>query len=335
MKVASSFVALAAVLASPSALAQATPAGPATPAALPDGPAPATAAPDDASGCRLAENEGVAPGDAQTATRLLCSEILQAGAPSGARYRVSFGTLGTLLIVTVDREGDGPRSVADSRSMTLHGIEEIRIAAPRIAESIVHGSPLAETQTVDNVVSEEARVPLSRPAKLHAAMGLAGAFTPFNGLAVAPALVLDMHYEANQMEIAGSIRMSAPSTLASQASSETPSTTGGFASASVGTRYFTGNKDVSPYLGGGLAYAYYRVALPNGFDGNASGLDVYVDAGVEILRTHRSRLALGARFDLPFFALNDQPNLWPQPGAEKPQRTLYFAPLSVEARFTF
>ena len=77
------------------------------------------------------------------------------------------------------------------------------------------------------------------------------------------------------------------------------------------------------------------MALPDGFDGNASGLDTFVDAGIEIFRTHSSRLALGARFDLPLFALNAQPNLWPEAGMPKPPSNLYFAPVSVEARFTF
>ncbi len=285
--------------------------------------------------CRLAESGDIARGDAETATQLICSEIVQAGAPPGAHYHVAFGTLGSLVIVSVDREDGGPQTVADSRSMTLHGIEEVHVAAPRLAAAIVHGSPIVETETVDNLVEDETRLPLTRLARLRLGMGLAGALAPYEGMTVAPGLLLDLHYERNQFEIGGSLRFSAPSTWASEASSVTTSPTGGFVSASLGGRYFTSNRDFSPYLGGGLAYSYYRVALPSGFDGNASGLGVYIDAGIEVFRTHHSRLALGARFDLPLFALNDQPNLWPEPGAPKPPSRLYFAPVSVEARFTF
>jgi hypothetical protein len=116
-------------------------------------------------------------------------------------------------------------------------------------------------------------------------MGLAGALAPYEGMTVEPGLLLDLHYERNQFEIGGSLRFSTPSTWASEASSVTTSPTFGFASASLGGRYFTSNRDFSPYLGGGLAYSYYRVALPSGFDGNASGLGVYVDAGIEVFRT--------------------------------------------------
>jgi hypothetical protein len=304
----------------------------AAPALLPASPALAQT-PEGA--CQLAESGGVARGDAETATRLICSEIVQAGAPPDAHYHVAFGTLGSLVIVSVDREDGGPQTAADSRSMTLHGIEEVRVAGPRLAAAIVHGSPIVETETVDNLVDDETRLPLARPVRLRVGMGLAGALAPYEGMTVAPGLLLDLHYEISQFEIGGSLRFSTPSTWASQASSVTASPTSGFVSASLGGRYFTSNKDFSPYLGGGLAYSYYRLALPSGFDGNASGLGVYVDAGIEIFRTHHSRLAIGARFDLPLFALNDQPNFWPEPGTPKPPSSLYFAPVSVEARFTF
>src|SRR5581483_2169200 len=83
-----------------------TPASAPAPApALPLAPAPAAVAvpaPSDASaGCRLTSSQGVNPGDADTATRLLCSEIVQAGASQGSRYRVAFGSLGSLIIVSV------------------------------------------------------------------------------------------------------------------------------------------------------------------------------------------------------------------------------------------
>jgi hypothetical protein len=314
---------LVGVLASPSALAQ--------PAQLPGaGDAPAPPAP---SACQLVEHRGVDAGDASTAARLICSELVQAGAPATARYRVAFGTLGTLVILSVDREGETPGSTADSRSMTLHGIEEVRIAAPRIAESFVHGGPLADTQTVDNLVDEEARVPRSRPGKVHFAVGLAGAFTPFgDGLGVAPAAILDLHYGMSQLEIGGSLRFGG----GSGSSGDHPTPSGSIVSASIGARYFTSNKEVSPYAGGGLAYSYFSVTLPGGFDGASSGLGAYLDAGVEILRTHHAHLALGARLDAPFFALNERASSSPGTAVSPaPPSSMYYAPVSLEARLTF
>jgi hypothetical protein len=340
MKLACPLAAAAVLLASPLALAQTSLPGlppPQAPAAPEEGPPPAEAvAPEPAAGCRLVDRHGVDAGDAETATRLLCSEIVQAGAPTGARYRVAFGTLGSLIIVSVDREGDAPGSVADSRTMTLHGIEEIRIAAPRIADALVHGGPIAETQTVDNLVDEESRIPKSRPGKLQFGLGLAGALAPFSsGIGVAPAVVLDLHYGMSQIEIGGSLRFGG----GSGSSSENPSPTGSLVSGSIGGRYYTSPKEISPYLGGGVAMSYFSLSLPNGFEGNNSGLGVYVDAGIEVLRTHRSHLALGARLDLPFFALNDQAGesstVGPVASTQSTASSFYFAPLSVEARLTF
>ncbi len=328
---------VAAVLLSRSALAQPVPLP--VPVLLP-APAPAdSAAPEEGpapSACQLVDHRGVDPGDATIAARLVCSELVQAGAPPDARYRVAFGTLGSVILLSVDREGDAPGSTAASRTMTLHGIEEVRIAAPRIADSIVHGSPIAETQTVDNIVDEEARIPKSRPGKLHFALGLAGALTPFqDGPGVAPAAILDLHYGMSQIEIGGSLRFG----FGSGTSDAHSSPTGQVVAASIGARYFTSNKEISPYLGGGLAYSYFSVALPSGFDGKNSGLGVYADAGVEILRTHHAHLALGARVDVPFFALNDQSSgALGGSGAAQAQNvpsTMYYAPLSVEARLTF
>lgn len=287
--------------------------------------------------CRLSEHTGVDDGDAATAGRLVCAEIARAGgAASGARYRVSLGTLGSLVILSVAREADALGSTADSREMTLHGIEEVAVAAPRIADSIVRGTPLPETQTVDNIVGQETREPATRPGKLHFAIALTGTFAPFDqGLGVGPGGILDLHYEMSQVEFGGSLRFGGGS------SSDTSPSVAFFA-ASMGGRYFTSAKDVSPYLGGGLAWSFYSVSVPSGFDGQNSGLGAYFDAGVEVMRTCHAHLAIGVRVDMPFFALNNDVNdvvvgSGFANGSAPPtvQRTLYYVPVSIEARLTF
>ena len=285
--------------------------------------------------CRLSEHTGVEDGDATTAGRLVCGEIARAGGDaSGARYRVSLGTLGSLVILSVAREGEALGSTADSREMTLHGIEEVAVAAPRIAESIVRGTALPETQTVDNVVGLETREPASKPGKLHFAIALTGTFAPFDqGLGVGPGGVLDLHYEMSQVEFGGSLRFGGGSS-----SNASPSVA--FFAASMGGRYFTSPKDVSPYVGGGLAWSFYSVSAPAGFDGQNSGLGAYFDAGVEVMRTHHAHLAMGVRVDMPFFALNtnveSEGNGFATGSAPTPQQqTLYYVPVSLEARLTF
>lgn len=299
----------------------------------PDAPPPvaASASPQ----CRLGEHAGFEEADARTAGQLVCTSIARAGASPGSHYRVSLGKLGSIAILSVVAEGpDG--SVVDAREMRLQGVEEVEQAAPRIAQSIVHGTPVAETEKVDNLVGGETRQPRPKAGKVHFAMGLTGLFPPLDqGAAPAPGLVLDIHYETGngRLELGGAFRAGGGSS-----SSDSPNM--GFVMFSVGGRYFTSDADISPYLGGGLSWGYLNLEVPaQGVQGDNSGLGAYADAGVQILRTHGTHLALGARLDLPFFALNQgtSTNYNSGTGAytTSPAKSFYYAPLSLELRLTF
>lgn len=293
--------------------------------------------------CRLAEHDGFEEADARTAGQLVCLAIGRAGASPTERYRVSLGKLGNITILAVVREGAAIGSTMDSREMRLQGIEEVEVAAPRIAESIVHGSPLADTQRVDNLVGGETRQPKTAPGKVHFALGLIGLMPPLDqGAAPAPGVDLDLHYEtgSGRFELGGSFRAGAGA-----ASNTAPSMA--FAVFSLGGRYYFNDTDFSPYVGGGLSWGYLNLAINQQTEsGGNSGLGTYVDAGFEIMRTHHTHLALGVRLDLPFYALNMNPDYssysasapgYGPAGTTAPATspTYYYAPLSLEARITF
>src|SRR5262249_19805538 len=120
--------------------------------------------------CRLGEHAGIDEPSAQTATQVVCDAIQHAGASPGERYRVTLGRLGSIVVLGVEQEGGTVGSTVDSRHMRLQGIEEVTVAAPRIAESLVRGTPLPETEKVDNLVGEETRQPKSKPGKTHFAL---------------------------------------------------------------------------------------------------------------------------------------------------------------------
>ncbi|MDP9149776.1 MAG: hypothetical protein M3O36_07560, partial [Myxococcota bacterium] len=298
--------------------------------------------------CRLAEHAGVAEADAATAAQLVCADLAHAGASSDARYRVSLGKLGSAIILSVAREGDSLGSTVDSREMRLQGIEEVSVAGPRIAESIVRGTPLKETEKVDNLVGDETRQPKNKPGKTHFAIGLLGMFPPLDhGLGPAAGGILDVHYETASFELGGSMRFGGGSF-----NDSSPKIA--FFLAGVGGRYFLTETDASPYLGGGLAGGHLDLTLPTTasggrFSGNNSGLSAYIEAGVQILRTNHAHLALGARLDLPFYALNNNSGYpgysYPPPPnnpagygsapANPGPNSIYYAPLSIEMRLTF
>jgi hypothetical protein len=306
--------------------------------------APPTPPPAAAQTCRMGDYEGFEEADAHTSERIVCAEIARAGAPAGAHYRVALGKLGSVIILSVAREGDTPGSTADSREMRLQNIEEVMVAAPRIAESIVKGTPLAETEKVDNLVGQDTRQPKSKPGKTHFALGLVGLLPPLDqGMTPAPGIDLDVHYEtaSQQFEIGGSMRFGGGNGGGAAAVSN------GYFVFSVGGRWYTSDADISPYIGGGLDWSVVSLHLPDaGFDASGNGLGAYVDAGVQILRTNHAHLALGARLDVPFFALNTSQTYnyeapanggvgGPQPIAAAVPRTYYYAPVSMELRLTF
>jgi hypothetical protein len=290
-------------------------------------PPPAAAEPP----CRLVEHAGVPDADAHTATQLVCNAIARAGASPTSHYRVSLGKLGSVLILTVAHEGSTSGSTVDSREMRLQGIEEVDMAAPRIADAIVHGVPLVETEKVDNLTTAETRQPQSKPGKVHFALGLLGMATPpSEGFNPAPGLVFDVHYETGnqKLELGSSFRFTAGADHGTQSSHADS------VMFSLGARYFPWDTDFSPYLGGGLSWEYLNLNASD-FNGNGSGLGAYVDAGVEVLRTHHTHLALGLRCDLPFFSLNNEYGGYTAPGASTPASSYYYAPVSLELRLTF
>jgi hypothetical protein len=298
--------------------------------------APAAASSSSVS-CRLGDADGFDAAEARTAARVVCAEIARAGAPPGARYRISLGKIGSATILSVAREGDTPGSTADSREIQLGGLEEVMVAAPRMAESIVKGTPMAETERVDNLVAQDTRQPKSKSGKTHFALGIVGLFPPVDqGLAAAPGLALGVYYEtaSQQLELGGGIRFGAGDGKAR------PTVPAGFFVASLGGRIYTSKTDFSPYVGGGLSWGYLDLrASSQGFEGKGNGLGAYADAGVEILRTHHTHFALGARLDLPFFSLAIDPYpayCYPYScgGAPLPV-SFYYAPFSLELRLTF
>src|SRR5258708_7975788 len=237
------------LLAAGSALSQEPPGAPSTSAAVP------STITITVPRCRLSEHAGIDDADASTAAQLVCAEIARADASTAARYRVSLGKLGSVVILSVAREGDALGTTVDGREMRLQTIEEVSVAAPRIANSIVHGTPLHDTETVDNLVGDETRTPKAKPGKVHFALGILGLLPPLDhGVGPAPGADLELHYETSALAIGGGMRFGSGS-----ASSGSPHMD--FYSFYVGGRYFSSNTDLSPYVGGGLSRGFSQLRL--------------------------------------------------------------------------
>ncbi len=267
------------------------------------------------------------------------TRIARAGGPPGAHYRVDLGKLGSTIILSVAREGDRPGTTADTRELRLQSIEEVSVAAPRLAVAIVHGAPIAETETTENLVGQETRVPRTKPGSIHFALGLTGLLPPLNqGLAPAAGLMMDWHYETDHLEMGVGLRGGGGSGGGNEP-------TLGYFMVDLGGRYYFSDADFSPYVGGGLEWMYLNLQVPGeNFSGNNGGLGAFANAGVEILRTHHAHLALGARLDLPFFSIQNS-NATGTGGqyagatsnlvATTTTSSTYYTPVSLEMRLTF
>jgi hypothetical protein len=302
--------------------------------------APAASAPaDPRPACRLGEHDGIDEASASTATQIVCDSIQHAGPSPGEHFRVSLGTLGRIVVLTVTKEGETSGSALDSRQLRLQNVEEIPVAAPRVAEALVRGTPIDETQKVDNLVGEETRVPRSKGGHVKFAMGLMGVTPPLDkGLTPSPGMILDLHYETanGRLELGGDMRFGGGPN-----DNGTMAAVNGFFELSMGGRYYTSDTDFSPYVGGGFAWSYFNLTLPDGaYSNDHSGLGAYVGTGFEVMRTHSAHLALGARLDLPFYAF--QAPQYGQAGCYYGSTctsggvaSFYYAPVSLEMRLTF
>lgn len=257
--------------------------------ALPALPAPP---PAPTAPCALGDHSGVDEADARTAADLVCHDLAERGA-RGA-HSVRFGKLGGRVLVTVRAEG------GDERRVVLSSIDEITVASPRLAAAIAEGKPLDETQTVSNVLREEARPVVSKPGQMGFNGGLFGVAPGGQGAAPSPGVDLGLLYQAGRFGVGAAGRL-AP------AVGDGPAVLS-YVVLGTGGRFYLGEGDVSPFAGAGASYASLCVKdRSDGMGGDeacGTGFGGYGELGVEALRTHRVSFAATARADVPFFALH-------------------------------
>src|SRR5262249_31050106 len=140
----------------------------------------------DTEACTLERHGEIPIGEAETAADLVCDAAIER-LPQCTPFRVRLGRLEHQIVVTLVAECNiqgAPRS-ARERRLVLSGLDEIPVAAPRLADALASDMTVAETQTVNNLVSSETRVPKTKPAEAHAPVGLVGAVVPTTGTTTA------------------------------------------------------------------------------------------------------------------------------------------------------
>jgi hypothetical protein len=311
----------------PPAPPSAPPAAP--PAAPPPAPAPAPTPSNTTAACLIGSQEGIAPGDVHTSVALVCDALRQAGASvdaepvlqpapdAQAAYRVDVRPLGQVVIVQVSYESPiGTRT--DSRSLRLNGIEEMVVAAPRLAESLVRGTPLSSTAKVDTLVGQETRSYAKEYGETMFAIGIMGYALPGDAWG-GYGLYANLRYEAKRYAVGIDLRLG----LSSDNDGDSD-----LAALGLGARYFLSDADITPYVGGGASImwlgvqrdyeqpmtsdgtvvppdsVYYDYDYYDGTPLDGSGPALFAEFGVEFLRMHNSRIDAAIRLDAPVFQLH-------------------------------
>ena len=278
--------------------------------------------------CELVEARGLPSADAATASELLCEQLRRASSGRGA-YGIRLTTLGKTVILEATR--DQPTG---SVTVRLDGIEELPAAAPRIADSLVHGKALATTQRVDNLLEVETRPAPTKKGSLKFGLGVADVESPGWG-ARATGFSLGLMYATPGFALPAEMR------FAWSDSSNGPKELQLF-SLSVGGRAYFSKRNTSPFLGAGLGILNLSASDNNwptsGFNADRTGVAPYIEGGVEMLRLHRGRIALLLRADFPTGSLKSPETLdWNSSGRRIlfPAQSQYIVPLTIGVNLAF
>jgi hypothetical protein len=307
------------------------PAPPAAPAPVAAPPTAASTAPvaappparhiaSSAAACVVGDHDGVPEPDARTTAALVCEALLDAGAriepqPIGASdavhhgsaYRIDMRPLGKLVMLQVSFESPiGMR--LRSRSLQLAKIEEVPVAALRIADALVHNKPLEGTARVDRLVGQETRKYEKQYGETLFAFGVFG-MAIIDDTTAGYGAFGRLYYEATHYAVGADLRVGGSGRTDGDAS---------LVGISVGGRYFLNTGDITPFLGGGVGILWLGTQSPGAIDPDdpypydydyrdwdGTGASLYGEFGVEFLRLHGSRFDAALRPEFPLFELKD------------------------------
>jgi hypothetical protein len=288
-------------------------------------------APVTTSACIAGELPGAPISDAHTAAALVCEALRARGANVSAQpviegdalaaghasaFRVEVRPLGRVVILQVGYESP-IRTRLKSQSLQLRGIEEVTVAAPRMADALLRGTDVRESAQVDNLVGQETRSYAKQYGEMSFGIGLIGLALPSETWAGYGAYGR-IHYEARRYAIGADLR------IAGSDRSEHDIVMTGI---SLGGRYFLSDGDVTGFVGGGAGILWLSLedvsSTGTSQQLRGSGLAGFGEVGVEFLRLHETRFDILLRLEAPGFELTGG-------GRDK-----YRMPLALMASFSF
>jgi hypothetical protein len=269
--------------------------------------------------CVVGEHAGVDRDDARTSADVLCHALASHGAHPGI-YDIRIGKLGgKLLLVLVER------ATNDDRRLFIQGVDEIPVASERVVTALVEHKSLEQTETVDNVVSSESRTPKQKVVQPGVILGLTGQSAVGGPTTASGGIEIDMQFRLKNLALLGQGRAGGIGSSDNKL---------GYASLGVGVRYFLGDGDVAPFIGGGLMFAYFQAneGSSPAFDG--SGFGAYGELGLAFMRTSHVGGVVNLRADVPMFSLT-QSEGYDSYGNSIATSSMYLVPLSLNVGLSF
>jgi hypothetical protein len=210
----------------------------------------------------------------------------------------------------------------------LSGLDELDVAAPRLATSLIEAKPLADTRNVDNVITEEGRAPKKAATVVGATLGTYVLTSLGESSAPSGGVDVGLGFRTGRLGLSGDGRLGGIGSGATKLSN---------VSLDVGGRFYFFNDDFSPFIGGGIGLSHFSRGERSG-----GGTGAYATFGIEAMRSSHAGLLVGARVDLPFYSLEqdktdeytyDYPLAAPTPKAPLP--SVYVAPVSLMVALYF
>jgi hypothetical protein len=274
--------------------------------------------------CVLHAHDGIEAHDAKTAAALVCEALRNTGShverePVADRagrtaYEISLRPLGTLVVLQVALLSASGETLRNE-SLQLQALEEIPVAARRIAEALYRSKSIASTAQVDTLVGEDTRSYEKRSGETFFALGVFGYGVPSRTGTLGVGVLGRAHFETPRFGVGAELRLGG---------GNTGQQTAFLAGLAVGGRLFLLEQNLSPFLGAGLGILSVRGHTANGEYQRGSGLAPFLEVGFEALRFYRSRFDVFARVDLPAYALESSLG-----------NRAYAPPISIVASYSF
>jgi hypothetical protein len=284
--------------------------------------------------CAVEKFVGVTKDDADAIEEIVCTEINEQ-APYSGTHRIRVAKLGSKVVLTLVSERGGGRI---EKQLILSGLEEVPVAAPRLVEALVEKKPVAETQTVTNIVGQEARTPKKKASEVHAWMGMIAVASPGGGTGGGAHLGLSAG--SDRWSFVGDLRLAGQSFAEPAAVALTifslgllkpePEAKFGYVSLSGGIRHHILATDTAPFVGAGVALDYIGYEDDGSFGkAKQTGVAGYGELGLDLMRTHVIGGAVALRFDAPAFSLEKtaQVGSWSATQSPRIQRSSVWMPV--------